>query len=179
MPDWSLASLLIWAQKNSLASTWSDVIGLSITIIGFTATLIGVFRSKKAAVLAKQAAIDARDSIRLLDTIVDFSAAIAILEEIKRFHRQNDAWPILPDRYAAIRKHLIQLRSPSVVLSEQQKAAIQNAFVNLVDIEKRVEKSLATKTPLNAARFNAIVSDDIDALLTVLTQLKSERGGPK
>jgi hypothetical protein len=170
---------LNWAKTNNLASTWSDVFGLLIAIVGFTATLFGVFRSKRAALLAQEAAQSARDSIRLFDAITNFSTAISILEEIRRTHRQNDpaGFAALPDRYASIRKHLILLRASPMALDDDQHAAIQNALVNLADIEKRVERALASKNPINPARINGIISGDIDNLLTVLTKLKVDQGG--
>lgn len=173
-----LVDFLDWAKTNNLASTWSDVFGLFIAIVGFTATLYGVFRSKRAALLAQEAAQSARDSIRLFDAITNFSTAISILEEIRRTHRQNDptGFAALPDRYAAIRKHLILLRASPMALDDDQHAAIQNALVNLADIEKRVEKALAGKIPINSARINGIISGDIDNLLTVLTKLKVDQG---
>jgi hypothetical protein len=171
-------NFLDWAKTNNLASTWSDVFGLLIAIVGFTATLYGVFRSKRAALLAQEAAQSARDSIRLFDAITNFSTAISILEEIRRTHRQNDPAGLaaLPDRYASIRKHLILLRASPMALDDDQHAAIQNALVNLADIEKRVEKALAAKNPINPARINGIISADIDNLLTVLTNLKVDQG---
>jgi hypothetical protein len=105
-----LGGLLSWIRQYGIAD-WASIVGIAISVVGFIFTLIGVSRSKRAAIQAAAAARAARDEIRLLDTIVDFSAAITTLEEIKRLHRQNDAWQILPDRYATIRKMLIQLRN--------------------------------------------------------------------
>ena len=172
---------LNWARANNLASSWSDVSGFVIAIVGFTATLFGVFRSKRAAVRAQEAAQSARDSIRLFDAITNFSTAISILEEIRRIHRQNDPAGLatLPDRYASIRKHLILLRASPVALDDKQHTAIQAALVNLVDIEKRVERALASKNSINPAKINFIISGDIDNLLTVLTTLKVDQGGPQ
>jgi hypothetical protein len=169
---------LRWLKANDLASTWSDVSGFLIAIVGFSATLVGVFRSKRAAVLAQEAAQSARDSIQLFDAITNFSTAISILEEIRRIHRQNDPAALvgLPDRYSTIRKHLILLRASPMTLDDAQHAAIQNALVNLADIEKRVERALASKNAINPAKINAIISDDIDKLLMVLTTLKVDQG---
>jgi len=172
---------LIWAKANELASTWADIAGFLIAVVGFTATLVGVFRSKRAAVRAEEAAQSARDSIRLFDAITNFSTAISVLEEIRRIHRHNDPAGLatLPERYSSIRKHLILLRASPMALDEKQHTAIQGALVNLADIEKRVERALASKNRLNPARINGIISDDIDKLLTVLTTLKVDTGGTR
>jgi hypothetical protein len=169
----TLSQLLAWAKANDLANSWSDLAGVLLSVIGFALTLTAVFRSKTAAEQARKAAEETRKGIRLLDTVVDFSAAIALLEEIKRSHRQQQ-WGPLPDKYAAIRKVLITLRNSRIALKESQETAIQNAVVNLVDIERRVEKALADKSSsLNYAKINSLISEDIDNLLAVMTQLKA------
>jgi hypothetical protein len=137
---------------------------------------VGVFKSKNAAQRAEEASRQTRESIRLLDTVVDFSAAIAILEEIKRAHRQEQ-WVLLPDRYAAIRKLLILLRASNAELSNSQKSVIQGALTNLSDIERAVERGLVNPASLKPARFNAVLSTDVDNLLTVLAELKATRSG--
>jgi hypothetical protein len=130
---WELT--LKWIGDNRVGDL-ASIAGVAISIIGFVITVIGVCRSKDAAEQAKVAAEAARDSVRLLDTLVDFSAAISILEEIKRAHRHGH-WPVLPDRYAAIRKILIVLRSSTRDLSDKHQAVIQNAFANLLALKRR------------------------------------------
>jgi hypothetical protein len=168
--------LLAWIDKNKLADLFG-IAGTLISLVGFTVTIIGVYRSKNAAVKAQEAAQAARDSIRMLDTFVDFSAAISLLEEIKRLHRQEGAWQILIERYGAIRRLLVQIRTSEVDLSDDQQEAFQNALTNLRAIQNRVEKGLTNTASLKPANFNNTISDDIDRLLAVLTQLKAKQAG--
>jgi hypothetical protein len=166
---------LAWLKTHDLAGTWADVSGFLIAIFGFAATLVGVRKSKNAAVAAQQAAQATRDSIRLYETIVDFSTAIAVLEEIKRAHREGIT-STLPDRYATIRKQLIVLRSSSgVELTDDQLAVIQNAVTNLSSMEDRIEKALSNKGDVPVAKFNSLISRDIDNLVDVLTTLKTNQ----
>jgi hypothetical protein len=67
----------------------ASVAGLVISIIGFLVTIMGVWRSKSAAERAERAANEARRQIRAYETVADFSATIALMEEIKRLHRAN------------------------------------------------------------------------------------------
>lgn len=170
-----LVSFLAWLKSHEFASTWADVSGFFIAIVGFAATLWNVVRSKNAAIKAQEAAQAARDSIRQFDTIVDFSTAIAVLEDIKRAHRETGVSDALPERYAAIRKQLIVLRASSVDLSDGHRAIIQDAIANLSTMETHIEKSLASKIPLPVARFNSLLSRDIDKLVDVLTSLKTSQ----
>ena len=170
------ADFLLWLKDNQVGDL-TGIAGIIISIGGFFATLIGVFRSKAAAERAEEAAKSARESIRMFDTVVDFTSAIAILEEIKRAHRSGQ-WILLPDRYAAIRKLLISLRSSNGDLSDEQISSIQSALANLTSIERRVEKSLSNPdTILNHVRFNNVISDDIDKLFAVLSELKTSKTG--
>jgi hypothetical protein len=54
---------------------------------------------------------------------------------------------------------------------------IQNALANLVEIEKQVERALAANAQPKANKLNSVISDDIDGLLTVLSQLKNQPSG--
>jgi hypothetical protein len=122
----------------------SSVAGIFISIFGFLFTVIGVVRSKNAADRAETAAKETRDSIRLLDTVVDFSAAITALEEIKRMHREEQ-WAFLPDRYAHVRKLLASLRGTRVTLSNDQKITVQQAISNLRQFEALWSANLVTR----------------------------------
>ena len=158
-----------WIKSSGIGDI-ASIFGVLISITGFFFTLIGVRRSRRAAEAA-------RDQIRRFENIVDFSAAIATLEEIKRLHRQGNAWPILPDRYATIRKVLIQLRNSGTRVTAEQSTVIQKAIADLVEIEKLVERALIDQTQLKPNKLNSIISNDIDSLVTVLTQLKNHPTG--
>jgi hypothetical protein len=166
---------LSWLNARELASTWADVSGFVIAIFGFAATIWGVWKSKNAAVRAEEAAEAARDSIRRFDTIVDFSTAIAVLEDIKRAHRETGLSSALPERYGTIRKQLIVLRASSYNLSDAQRSVIQDAIANLSTMEMHLDKALATKAELPVAKFNSLLSRDIDKLVHVLTSLKANQ----
>lgn len=170
---WQL--LLTWIIDHRLGDL-ASIVGLAVSLVGFLITIVGVFKSKGAAQRAEEAARETRESIRLLDTVVDFAGAIAILEEIKRMQRQR-SWVLLPDRYATIRKLLISLRSSGQKLTDEQSAVIQSALANLRTIETQVERSLDNADTLKPAKLNALVSDDIDKLLTVLGELRAARVG--
>jgi hypothetical protein len=156
----------------------SGVLGIFISLIGFAVTLIGVWRAAAAAEAARTAARAAKESITLLQTVVDFSLAISTLEAIKREHRLEQ-WALLPDRYAYIRKILITLRHSGVTMTDSQKGIVQNAIVNLSDIERTVERALAVGAAarLKTAKFNGLIANDIDQLQTVFVSLKESSLG--
>lgn len=167
--------LLNWVEANRIGDL-SGVAGILISVVGFAVTLRGVIKSKSAAQRAEEAAKSTRNSIRLLNTIVDFSAAIATLEEVKRLHRSNQ-WSLLPDRYAALRRILVVLRTAEITLNPDQSAVLQNALSDLSAMEEAVERFLEGSSTPKAAKFNAVISRDIDQLIAVLTELQRANSG--
>jgi hypothetical protein len=96
------------AEFRAWAAEWGDVasvLGFILSVIGFTVTIFGVWWSKSAAEQARQAAVAVRESIANYDAIADLASAMAIMDEIKRLQRHG-VWPILPDRYAELRRRL-------------------------------------------------------------------------
>ncbi len=90
----------------------ASILSLLIGVVGFTFTLRNVWKSMKAAEKAEKAVENVQKEIRKMDTISEFSAAIATMEEIKR-HQRESTWNILPERYSSLRKTLNAIRSVS------------------------------------------------------------------
>jgi hypothetical protein len=163
-------SALSFLKAYDIAGTWADVAGL----VGFTVTIWLAFKARSAAVAAKDAAEATRDRIRLFATIVDFQAVISTLEQIKRSHRQGDAWASMPERYAEARRNLILLRGSGLVSDDKQLEIVQIAITNLSEMERLVEKAIQAKTSPRGNKLNALLSDDGDALLAVLQVLRNK-----
>lgn len=158
-------------QLHNWAAVWGDlasVIGAGLTLIGFLLTIIGVWRSKSAAEGAQRAAEAARASLAQYDAVADLSAATGFMDEIKRLQRLQ-AWPVLPDRYAELRRKLVALKSSAAQLTDAQRQVFQGAVEEFADLEQRIERWLSTgKTPPNPAKLNDIVSSQIDQVQAVL-----------
>jgi hypothetical protein len=94
-----------WLDE-SRAGDIASLFGILLTVVGFAVTIRNVHVSSRASLRAEQAAVETRRAIRLFDTIAEVAGAVSALEEIKRLHRDG-AWPVLPDRYSALKKSLI------------------------------------------------------------------------
>jgi hypothetical protein len=162
-----------------LSEHWGDlasVVGVVISIVGFVITIINVAKSKRAAQRAEEAAIDVRESIFRSDTLLELSAALTMMEEIKRLHRAN-AWNILPDRYSSLKRHLVSIRTSNPKLPDEHQAALQGAIQHFGDMEKRVEKTLSAKASSpNIATLNEIVSTQVDKVNEILAAFRQEIG---
>ncbi len=153
-----------------------DVIELVLTSVGFTVTIIGVLRAKSAAEQAQKAVADVREDVLRTNMVAEFAAAVAVMEEIKRLHRQ-EALPALLDRYASLRKSLVSIKSANGDMPEHHKIALQGSIQQFSDMEETVEEALATEQGLlDPPRFNRIVSQQIDKVQEILAEVRAQIG---
>jgi hypothetical protein len=152
-----------------LATHWGDVASLA----GLALTIWAVFKTKKAAEQARDAAQQVKDRIASLDTLADVSAAITIMDEIKRLQRLG-AWQIVLDRYSILRRHLIRVEQLNPALGEIQRRQIARAIGQFRIIETKVEEAMSAPEngPADAVAFNRIVSAQIDAIERIMTAIK-------
>ncbi len=152
----------------------ASFLGLLVSLVGFGFTLLQLKRTKAVAQAARDAANATQENLRNLDTIMDFSSVITMMEEIKRHHRGKN-WYILPDRYSELRKKLVAIKATYTTLSAQQQIILQNAVVQFKSMEETVEKTLSKDLiPPNFAKFNVTVSSEIDKLNEVLVEMKNQ-----
>jgi hypothetical protein len=164
---WS--AFLHWMEVQRIGDL-SGVAGVLISVIGFIVTATAAVRAKNAAESAKLAARAAVDKIRLLETVIDFSTAITLCEEIKTLCRAEQ-FVLVPDRCAAARKLLIALRSKNKDLSNVHQAAIQAAIVYLKDLEGAIARK---GTNPGAPKLLALMAQHIDELVSVLSELRAK-----
>src|SRR5208283_4433789 len=96
-----------------------------------------------------------------LDTLADVSAALAIMEEIKRLQRVQ-AWQIALDRYSTLRRHLIRVAQMNPGLTDVQRKELAASIDQFRTIEIKVERSITAGVKgLNLANVNGVVSREI------------------
>jgi hypothetical protein len=145
-------------------------------IIGFAVTIIGLARSKNAAELTAAAVADVRHKLSLQNVLVDLTALMSDVEEIKVLHRAG-AWDAMPTRYASIRKRLFSIKGNTPSLSKARRASLQGAIEQFKTIEQIVEIALASKeTPKDVAALNKLAADQSDRLTIVLVAVQQSIG---
>ena len=152
-----------------LATHWGDL----ATIVGLALTIWVAFQAKKAAEQARDAAQQVKERIASLDTLADVSAAITIMDEIRRLHRLG-AWPLLLDRYSILRRHLIRVEKMNADLTEAQRKQISRAIGQFRIIEMKVESAVSRPEEIlvDSAALNRIVSGQVDALEKIMIAIK-------
>lgn len=149
-------------------TTWGDV----ATLLGFFITILTLERTKTAAMAAKKAAESTKSEVLRIDTIIEFSAAIEIMSEIKRLHRVK-AWQIVSDRYASVCRSLISIQRLNPDLGTDQRSMLGGAIVQFRRMESDVDKAGASNQldKLDPAKLNRIVSKLEDQLRSVLLSI--------
>jgi len=173
-PSW-LDELLIWMSLHHVGDL-SGVVGVFISVVGFLVTLLTLSRTKKAAEAAADAARQAKDNIKLMDAVAGFGEAVAIIEEMKRHHR-NNALQLIPDRCSTVKKILISTKISNQDLSESHQTIIQDCLVTLASIEKTVDDAVINQKKLDPVRLNKILSNKADSLVGILSELKGKTNG--
>lgn len=167
-----------WVVKSWAELRWGDlasVAGLLVSLVGFFFTLRGVWRARSAAEAARDAARQTQEAIVRSDMIADVSAVIAMMNEVKRFHRDGN-WPGSLERCSEIRQKIISIRGTGFNLTEEHKKFLTGAGQQFKDIETQVETAAAKKRNLKYADLNEIVSEQVDRLNEILVTLKRNLG---
>ena len=159
---------------------YAGIVGLFATVSGFALTLWKVSRTRNAAEAASQAAEHVRRDLRKVETVAEFSSAIAVMEEIKRLHRKGEM-DHLPERYSSLRRSLIALRASNPLLNHDDQSLLQQAIAQFAAFERQIEKALALPdgAKVDFVRLNRIVSSTIDELYAVLTRVRGAIGDGK
>lgn len=152
-----------------LLNNWGNF----LTIIGFIVTILTLLRTKAAAVAARQAAELTKLQVSRIDTLGEFASAIAIMDEIKRLHRAQ-AWELVPDRYSMLRRMLTSIQTLNPDLTDEQRTILGGAILQFRTMENQVEKARAANEfeDLNLARFNRIVTQQLDELDKVMLSIR-------
>ncbi len=154
----------------------ASLLALLITVVGFFFILKNVLKSKKAAQAAADAAQQVIRNLARTDTVAECSSAISTMDEIKRLHRQG-TWSILPDRYAALIKSLITIKTANPDVTDQYKRQIQSAIQILTGLERTIERSLSTNhPPSDVPKLTTLVSAQTQKLQQVLSSIRNEIG---
>ncbi|MBN2223271.1 MAG: hypothetical protein JW765_01200 [Deltaproteobacteria bacterium] len=145
---------------------WASILGVAIAVIGFAVTIYNILKSKKELRRVKS-------SFLIAKSMVDFSATMVLMEEIKRLQREGE-WKIVLDRYSILKKSLIFIREANPDLSNEQYAGIQDAITSFSKVEEKVEKVLERQLTIdNVSNLNRIVSRQVEALQRIFVQLQN------
>ena len=151
----------------------SSIIGLLVALLGFTLTIYHVHKTKWTAQRAYDTAKEVKEDIKTVDTITQLSSAIAIMEEIKRLHR-NKAWEILLDRYSSLRKRLITIKKSYPSLSHDYEKKLTNAIMHFSTIEAYIDEAVCKKfEPKNIHETNKIIAKQIDIIQEILEEIQN------
>jgi|ERR1039457_5090261 hypothetical protein len=156
-------------MRAFFAENWGSI----ATVLGFVVTIWTLVRTKTAAVAARQAAEATKAQLSRVDTMTEFSSAIAIMDEIKRLHRVR-AWELLPDRYSILRRLLASIQTLNPDLTDDHRSILGGAIVQFRTMEHQVETARAANrhAELDLARLNRTVAKQLDELDKVMLSIR-------
>jgi hypothetical protein len=154
----------------------SSVTGVLIGVIGFIITIWNVVKSRKASQKAEAMVSKVREDISKMETIEEFSKAIATINEIKRLNRDS-TWSILPERCSALRRSLISIKTSNQNMPDCDRTIITNAIQHISNIESQIEKVIFDSSiAVDIPKLNKIISQQADKLTEILNGIKSNIG---
>ncbi len=177
MQEFNFVSIL------SILGSIASLIGIPLALMAIRQARNAARKSEEEARASKEASLQAknevekfRSELRLISTIIDFEKALALMDDIKSFLRHSNFSPV-PDKIASLIVLLNTIRSPSMEIGDEAERKIQESVVALRKIEDAIHRgSISQEKPRGVASFNRVISQQIDLLQPVLTDLKSQIG---
>lgn len=149
--------------------SWASIIAFAISLIGF---VIIIYNVRKIRSISQQV----RNDLLHTNTVLQFSSAISLMEEIKILQRKA-AWEILPDRYSSLRKSLISIKQSIPDMSDENSRRVQSTISSLSNIEHEIEVCIFKGTsPPDVPGLNRTISTQIDRLQPILVEISNKIG---
>ena len=155
-----------------MSITVSDALGVVSIVISLIGFGITIFNVNKARNLSAQV----RDDLKRINSISDFSSAIACMAEIKTLHRSG-SWSVLPDKYSSLKKQLIVIKITNPDIGEESRQIIQSTVAILGSLEDRVENAnFQQVSPQDVPKLNQTISRQMDKLHPILVEMQNKVG---
>ena len=149
--------------------SWASIVALVISLIGFGIIIYNVIKTRSIS-------LQVRNGLRRTDTVLQFSSALSLMEEIKILQRKA-AWDILPDRYSSLRKTLVSIKQSNPDMSDEHSRRVQSTISSLSSIEHEIEICIFQGTlPADVPRLNRTMSAQIDRLQPILVEISNKIG---
>lgn len=148
-----------------------DIVSLvsgALTLIGVLLALVEARRARVASVSAEAAAKAARDASLRSAAVIDLSATIKALSEIKSLHRAA-ALEVLPARYEALRNSLTSMRQLSIFSEEDTQRSVQGLITRLAGVERILDQGISVEEfRLQVPRINSQITKAMDEMQAVM-----------
>lgn len=149
-----------------------DLTGILGTV-GLGITFWQAWKARSAAEAAKIAAEGAQSRILTLETVVDLSSVVSLLDDVMRLHRQPSK-DMLLDRYASIRKVITSVRSGRIALSDEHDIALQSTMTYVAQLQDLVEKTSDNFEKFDFPKHNRQISGFVDSISGALNNIKRD-----
>ncbi len=162
-------------QDNKVGDI-ASIIGLLVAVIGFLITIYNVRKSRSAAQEASDRARGIGKTVFVIDKLSEIERYLNLAEDIKEMNLQGQA----PLRlYINIRQSLYDFRASMHDMNNDHKAAIQSFITTLTKCENKISSDRSKGTDTDFVKINKQISENIDSMRIVTSELRSNIGREK
>ncbi|NYZ61801.1 hypothetical protein [Luteimonas deserti] len=148
-----------------------SLVSATLTLAGLVLAIVEARRARVASISAENAAKAARDASLRSAAVLDLSATIKALSEIKSLHRAA-ALEVLPARYEALRHSLTAMRQVRLFSETDVQKSMQSLITRLAGIERIIDQGVTVEDfKSQVPRINAQITramDDMQAVMVVV-----------
>jgi hypothetical protein len=160
--------------SNLSLSDWLSLVGIFVSLLGFTLSLWQIWKVKSAAESARDAAQNAIEGIRRLDSIIEFSAVATCIDEIKEAARSDDLKRV-PALFDKARKSLINARESNGSLSSDDLQSIQKTLTFFTTMELDILKGINDNWGARKQKFVRTLIELSEAINGISSKMKREQ----
>lgn len=143
-------------------------IGVVISIGGLLFSFLAFIQAKRA----KTAASDAKNAVYRIDSVMEITKSISILNDVQT-HLRNKSFSIIPDKILAAHGHLTVVKNGCPDLSESNKNSLIQACAQITRIKNSLERNLEDcKTPVRVAQTNKVLTTQTENLQEILESIR-------
>lgn len=139
------------------------ILGIIVSLGGFAIAIRQIFKIKKVAIAAKEAALNARETLQTNIMLVDLSAHERIIDELKDFIR-NKRYEAALIRISDTIAKLIQVRHMQCFSEEASSISFQDMISRLSILRENLEGKID----------NPLASFDIILINKILSEISME-----
>ena len=150
--------------------------GVLVSLVALSVTLANVIRARRTAERVEAATRETLRAVRQFDTLLAITAAMEIIEGLKKVHRDG-AWVIAVERYPQVLRQIDLIREAGPDLSNTGRVDLQRIGNDVRDMAHIVEAHLANEADrVEIETLNTKLTDAVRKLHRLQIQIRRQLG---
>lgn len=150
--------------------------GVLVSLVALAVTLANVIRARHTAERVEIATQETLRAVRQFDTLLAITAAMEMIEDLKRVHRDG-VWVVALERYPLVLRQIDLIREAGPDLAEAGRVDLQRIGNDIRDMAHIVESLIARKIEkVETEALNAKLTDAVRKLHRLQIQIRRQLG---